>query len=127
MRKFILIGIMALICGSAMAMELPLGQLKQGVAFSTIDNKFNYLSTLEVISYKGFALEVGYAGKAKSTGDKVAAVISYDLINAKRLGVTLPILDLIEFRPGVYFAYGRLTGSNETDMGVSATFLNYKF
>lgn len=100
--------------------------LKQGVAYSFSDSNVNYLSTIEAASYKGFALEIGYAGRAKNTGDKIVGVLSYDLFKAKNY-VTWPILQYVEFRPGVWAGVGRVTGSNEFDWGVSATVLSLKF
>ena len=65
--------------------------LKQGIAYSIVDSKFTYLSTFEILNYKGFNLEAGY-----SSNDKAVAVLSYPLFKLKDLGVTLPILDLVD-------------------------------
>lgn len=111
--------------------ELP---LKQGVAYSLQDNKINYLSTIELAKWKGFSLEAGYAGRAENTGDKAVAVISYQVAKAKDLGITLPILDLLECNIGAYAGLGRIqvndgfdNGNNEFDWGVSATLVSLKF
>lgn len=108
--------------------------LKQGISWSFIDNKLNYLSTIEIASWKGITFEAGYAGSAQNTGSKAVAVISYPIIKLKDLGVTLPILDLIEANLGVYGGFGRIDlddgqgkGNNEWDTGVSLTLLNIKF
>ena len=137
--KCLFIAAIVLTCGVARA-ELnvmdsikKIPSLKQGVGFSLIDNRFNYLSTIEIASYKGFALEAGYAGEAKNTGSKLVGVISYDLFNAKNAGVKIPVLDLIAFRPGVYVGYGRIEGfesqklQGEFDTGISATIIDVKF
>ena len=100
--------------------------LKQGVAYSLADSKFNYLSTLDIVKYKGFSLEAGYAGSAKETGDKMVAVISYDLLSLKDK-TTIPVLQWLEFRPGIYAGVGRIGGSNEFDYGISATVLSVKW
>jgi len=100
--------------------------LKQGVAFSLADSQINYLATIELVNFKGFALEGGYAGRAKETGDKLVAVLSYDLLSLDKY-TSLPILKYVEFRPGVYAGFGRLFGSQEFDYGVSATVLSIKF
>ena len=110
-------------------------ELKQGIAYSVIDSQFNYLSTLTVLSKHGVNLEAGYAGVAKNTGDKLVAVISYDLWNAKRAGVTIPVLDLIDIKPGAYVGFGRIAvgsedtrdGNNQLDVGVSLTAISVKF
>lgn len=100
--------------------------LKQGVAFSIADSQINYLSTIELVTFKGVSLEAGYAGRGKNTGDKAVAVISYNLLSLKDY-TNIPILKYVEFRPGVYAGIGRIGGSNEYDYGVSATVLSIKF
>lgn len=107
--------------------------LKQGIAYSLVDNKINYLSTVEIVKYKGFALEAGYAGKADETGHKAVAVASYQVAKLKDMGVDIPVIDLLEFNVGYYVGVGRIqftgdTGNdNEIDHGVSATLINIKF
>lgn len=108
--------------------------MKQGIAYSIIDSKFNYLSTLQIANWKNFSLEVGYAGRAKNTGDKAVVVTSYNIAKLKDFGVTLPILDLVEFNLGIYAGFGRITlneglkeGNNEIDYGISLTLLNIKW
>ena len=141
MRKFsLLVGLM-LVCGIARA-ELSVTEtmskmpgLNQGIGFSLIDNRINYLTTLDIVSWKGITLEAGYAGSAKNTGDKAIVALSYNLWNAKESGVTLPILDLIDVRLGAYAGYGRIQigsedtrdGGNELDAGLSATALRIKW
>jgi hypothetical protein len=107
--------------------------LKQGVSFSMMDNKFNYLTTMDIASVKGFNLEAGYSADAEQTGHKAVAVLSYDLFNAKKAGIKVPVLDLIDIRPGVYVGYGRIEGfqdgglKGEMDYGLSVTAINLKF
>ncbi len=100
--------------------------MKQGVGFSLIENEVNYLTTLELASYKGFALEGGYNSK-----DKAVLVISKDLVNLKKMGVTTPVLDLIDVRVGLYGGYGSINSreidNSEWDAGVSATIISVKF
>ena len=135
MKKLILlIGIMLfLIPGIALAESLDIGniisklEVNQGIAFSLADNELNYLSTVEVLNYKGFVLEAGSAYDAEKTGIKAVGVVSYDLLKLKELGVDVPILDLISLRPGVYFGVGRVGGNNETDWGLSLSFINVSF
>jgi len=107
--------------------------LKQGIAYSITDSKINYLSTMQILKYKNFALEAGYAGAAENTGNKIVGVVSYEVLNLKEYGVELPVLDLIEFNVGLYAGYGRIQfagdtdNDNEFDYGVSATLLNVKW
>ena len=99
--------------------------LKQGVAYSVVDNKVNYLSTAKVAEKDKFALEIGYAGSRNDTGHKIVGVISYDVLELKKY-IDIPILDLIKIRAGIYGGYGRLTGSNEFDAGISATLISFQ-
>jgi len=100
--------------------------LKQGIAYSFADKQISYLSTFDILTWKKISFEAGY-----SSDDKVVAVISYPLVNLKTdFNVTLPILDLINCRIGVFGGYGRLgvtEGNNEFVWGVSATILELKF
>ena len=141
MSKVIITIGLVLVCGLAKAdvvisnvlQKLP--AMKQGVAYSLVDSKFNYLATTDIVQKNGFSLEVGYAGQAKNTGDKLVAVVSYEVVNAKKLGVTIPVLDLVDLRVGAYAGVGRVQisdnpgarGNNELDYGLSATAINIKF
>ena len=139
MKKLIVLALLigiVLISGVAQAESLSIGDvakklpaLKQGIAYSLMENDIHYLSTLEVLNWKGIALEAGYSSK-----DLAVAVVSYELLKLKDLGVTLPILDLIECRVGGYAGYGRIAiglgnakDNNEFDYGLSATLLSVKF
>jgi hypothetical protein len=103
-----------------------LPNLKQGMGYSIVDNKFNYLTTIEVANVKKISMAVGYAGTAKSTGDKLIATVSYPLFAAEKF-VTWDLIKYLKFEPGVYVGVGRILGSNELDYGVSATFLDVQF
>ena len=100
--------------------------LKQGIGFSLIENEVNYLTTMELATWKGFALEGGFNSK-----DKLVVVISASLINLKKLGVTIPILDLVDLRIGLYGGHGSINtkalGDSEWDAGISATLISLKF
>lgn len=141
-KKLALVMVFGLACLVAKADELSIGDslkklpgMKQGIAFSLIDNKVNYLTTIEVLKFKDYALELGYAMDAESTGHKAVVVASAELINLKKLGVTIPVLDLIDFRLGAYAGLGRIEiavnptarGNNEFDAGVSLTAISVKF
>jgi hypothetical protein len=139
MKKLILIAVFAFYATIASAESLSLTDalkklpgVKQGAAYSVIDSKFNYLSTIDVAKYKGFNLEIGAAYDSERTGVKAIALVSYDLLKVKDV-VNLPILDLIEFRPGVGLAYGRIEGfedgdlKGEGDVLVTLSVINIKF
>lgn len=104
--------------------------LNQGIAYSMVDNKLNYLGTIDVVNWKALTLEVGYAGAADNTGNKLVAVASIKLLDLGNV-VNFPILDKVVFRPGIYFGAGDIGNtdfdSSETDWGVSATVLSLKF
>ena len=136
MKKLVLLGLaILLIAGVSFAEPIKLGEvieklpaLKQGVAFNLEENKLEYLSTIEVASYKGFSLEAGY-----SSENALVGVISYPVLNLKDLGVTLPVLDLVECNVGVFFGVKRLEGiesfksAPDTTYGISATLISLKF
>lgn len=140
-RLFFSLAAVIVLAGTAFAEDLNVRDilanvpaLKQGVAYSLLDHKLNYLSTFEVAKWKGFALEAGYAGAAENTGNKLVAVASYRVTGLKDLGVEVPILDLVEFNIGAYAGFGRVDlddgtggGNNELDYGVSATLISLKF
>ena len=100
--------------------------MKQGIGFSLVDSKVNYLTTTDIALWKGLSLEGGYNSKGK-----VVAVVSADLLNLKKLGVTVPILDLIDLRVGLYGGYGNINiekvSKAEWDAGISATAITVKF
>ena len=69
--------------------------LKQGFAWSLNDNKLNYLSTIEIAKWKFISFELGYAGRAENTGDKIIGVISTNLINAEKIGVEIISMEVM--------------------------------
>ncbi len=122
------------VCSMAMAQETisiidtvkKLPGLKQGVAYSLIDNEISYLSTVELIKGEVFSVEAGYSSENKAVG-----VISMELLNLKKLGVTLPVADLIDLRVGVWGGYGSINSQeldrSEWNAGVCATVISVKF
>lgn len=123
---FLLLAISQARASSIFDVAAQMPAMNQGVAVSVLDSNINYLSTVDVVKWKGFNIEAGYSGRAKETGDKIVAVLSYDLLSLKDK-TTIPILNLVEFRPGIWYGVGRIGGSNEVDYGISATFLSLKF
>lgn len=134
MRKALLALIAVLLLSSvAMAGDFSLvdsmkkiPSMKQGIAYSFYDNDISYLSTVEVMNFKGVSLEAGYNSK-----DKAVAVLSYELPNLKKMGVEIPILDLISFQPGIFAGWGSINTQeldrSEFDWGISATVISVKF
>ena len=124
---------------SDVANQLP--PLKQGIMYSVLDSKIKYLTTVEVLNLnnvnmpkwatcvKNLDLEFGY-----STEETGVVIVSYPIVKLKDLGVTMPILDLIECNVGVAagmkrigLGAGNAKGNNEFDWGVTATLINIKF
>lgn len=95
--------------------------LKTGIAYSIKADQWNSISTVEVIKWKGVALEAGYA-----TGDTGVAVLSYKLLELRKW-VDVPVLDLVECNLGAYVGLSDITGADRIDYGVSATLVNIKF
>ena len=133
MKNLILTVMAVMLCFGIARAELNIGDLvkkvpdwKQGVSYSLIDHDFNYLSTLELVKWKGLALEAGYNSENAAVG-----VISYQLLKLKDLGVTVPVLDLLECNLGAYVGYKRLEIKSiddaEFDTGISATLINLKW
>ena len=134
MKKLVLAFVaMFLMCGVARADDLVIGDMlkkipdmRQGIAYSFYDNDICYLSTMEVMKFKGISLEAGYSSK-----DKAVAVLSYELLNLKKMGVEIPVLDLISFQPGIFAGWGSINTQeldrSEFDWGISATIISVKF
>lgn len=103
--------------------------LKQGFAYSIADSQINYTALAEIAKWKFISVDVGYAGRAKNTGDKLIGAVSFDLLSLDKY-VSWPIAKYVEFKPFAYFGAGRLnfgeTG-NETDYGIGATIINISF
>lgn len=134
------VAVLMLLTGSSKAEDVSiidglkkLPGVKQGMAFSIDDAKLNYLATIDLASFKGFNFEGGVATDAEKTGTKAVALLSYDLFNAKKFGITMPILDLIDLRPGLWAGYGRIEGfqdgqlKGEGSWGVSCTAMTLKW
>jgi hypothetical protein len=122
-----------LVTGVSFAEDLNIGDtitkipgLKQGIGYSFKDSDIDYLTTVEAFKFKGASVEAGYSYK-----DEVIAVISYDLLHLSDLGVNIPILDLIEFHPGLYAGYSRVNierpDKSRFDFGISLTLIKVKF
>ena len=130
---FIVVISLFLILGIAQAGELNVGDtlkkipaLKQGIGYSLKNSNIEYLTTLEVLNVKGVTLEAGYTSQ-----NKVIGVISYPILKLKDLGVTVPILDLVEFNAGIFYGFGRINikelDTAEKTFGLSLTLIKVKF
>lgn len=116
----------ALQSNTAAAIVKKLPAVKSGIGYSVLDNKINFLSTIQVAAYKNVNFEIGYAGDAENTGNKIVGVVSYKLLALKDY-LTVPVLDLIECNVGAYYGIGNLGAGNEQDYGITATAINLKF
>ena len=133
-RVLLLLTILLTISIKAWAQVSVIDEIKKipganvGLGFSLKEKEFKTMATWDIISWKGINAEAGYSSGAGESGDAIAAVLSYSLINAKQLGVTIPILDLIDFRPGIYYAAGRINkGEIKPDFGAVCSFIKIKF
>lgn len=99
--------------------------MRPGVMYNYKDSDVSFLYTA-ILAEKGiFAIEGGY-----STSDDLVGVISFKLVALKDLGIDLPILDLIEFRPGYAVGTSRIGsggGNCEFVHGATATIINIKW
>jgi hypothetical protein len=133
-RIFCILAVVFLMCSVVWADELKVSNileklnLKQGIAYDVEECTIDYLSTIPVIGYKGFSLEVGLA-----TTQKAVLVGSYQLLKLKDI-IDIPILDLIEFNIGYYIGFDRLglgagnaKGNNEFTHGPCITLINVKW
>ena len=140
MRKIICLVVTMLLFGSlAMAQELSISDsikkipaLDNGGYYSLLDARFNYSGTFKVLQTKDekFALNAGYAGKAKETLDKFIITVSGNMLKLKDY-VNVPILDLIVFDPYIAVGFGRINiqelDKSETDIGIGANIIKVKF
>lgn len=136
MRKLALALILILVGTYPAFAELSIGEtlkkipsIKQGIGYNVADCTIDYLATVEVAKYKGFSFEVGY-----NSSDKAVGVISYEVLNLKNLGVTVPIVDLLSVNVGYYVGWGRIQlgegqggGNNELAHGPSLTLIDVKW
>ena len=106
--------------------------IDNGGYFSLLDSKFNYSATFKVLQTKDqkFALNFGYAGRAKESLDKVILTVSGSLLKLKDY-VDVPILDLIIFDPYISAGFGRINlqaiDEAEFDLGAGANIIKIRF
>lgn len=135
MKKMILevmvLGLLATSAHAGLKEVLEKVNWRQGVAYSFADSNLNAMSTFDVATWKSLRLSLGYAGDSDSTDHKAIANLSVSILRLKDFGVTVPILDLVEIEPGIWFGAGRWNfkdlGETETDYGVSLSLINLKF
>lgn len=141
-RKLLLISYLILMCSVARAEDFSISNslskipgMKTGVAYSALDNKFNFVTTAEVMQWSILSLGIGYAGDADATDHKFVGTITTSLLDLQQLGVTIPIIDLIKIRGGVYGGIGNMNigdgadmrGNNQFDWGVVGYLIDWKF
>lgn len=113
---------------STILQKMP--DFKQGVMYSVLDKKFNYISTFKVVEWKNISLEAGF-----QYDNSLIGVVSYPFFKMKDFGVTIPVLDLVECNLGVGVGAKKInierdmsgSGNNEFDFGITATLINVKF
>jgi hypothetical protein len=98
---------------------------KQGILINFQDNEVEYLSTFEVAKYKNVCFELGYASP-----ETIIGVVSYPVLKLKDLGITIPVLDLVECNVGLGAGFDRLNsagGGRVFKYGLTITLINLKF
>ena len=98
--------------------------------YSVPEHLLRYISTAQVLEYKGFSLEIGYSQTASLIG-----VVSFQLLNLKKLGVNVPIIDLIECNIGYGVGISKISTAgagednerNKLQHGPTVTLINLKF
>lgn len=101
--------------------KLPEGlTLREGVGWDFINGEADLLSTVKLVNWKGFALEVGHATTLERPTDKnkVAGAITHELMNLKDKGVNIPVLDKIQFDIGGYATYNTKFGGGICVTGI---------
>lgn len=140
MRKLILTVILSLSAYSAYAQSV-MDELKavplteHGVIYAVRAHKGLYSVTTPIITKGAFSFNIGYAGLTKDSDDYIIGDVSYDLYDAKKHGINIPVLDLINVRPLAWAGYGRVEigsasareGGNHGDYGAGLTLLSAKF
>ena len=98
--------------------------LKQGFIYSVDDQSWDYAFTTPILEKNDFSLEGGYSVK-----DTIIAVASYRLGGLERLGINVPVLNLIDCNVGYYVGWKDFAEGDDMkfDHGVAATLLNIKF
>ena len=105
-------------------------KFNSGVGYDSVNHKVVNTDTVRLLGYSGFFLDpsvdVGYA-----SNDNIVVGASIGLFNAKKVGIDIPILDLIDLRPQVLYGWGNINvrdwaGSKNTVI-YGASILNVKF
>ena len=79
-------------------------------------------SSATIAEVKQLRLELGYADD-----NTVVGILSYPVLKLKDLGVTIPVLDLIEFNVGIGAGMKEIANENEFVWGVTVTLIKIKF
>lgn len=107
-----------------------------GIAYSILDETCKPIATTTIYKFDKLSVDIGATTKDSSVVlDEFTTLIgqvSYGLWDAKSWDKTadIPIVNLIELRPGAYVGYDRLgdgKGNNEFDYGLSITAISAKF
>lgn len=101
-------------------------QLKNAVVWDVKDQRVDYVGMFELYNWKGLGFNIGY-----NPPKAVLVALDYDMVNLKKMGVTTPLIDLIDIRPMVAYGYDRIDPSDMNDtrekVMVGASILNFRF
>lgn len=83
--------------------------LDNGVVWDFDQKGLSYTSTLDILDWKGFTLNAGYArtfdNDNEESADSMIAGLSYEIANLEKLGVSVPILKYVKIEPMVYIGW----------------------
>ncbi len=97
-------------------------QAKQGAMYVPVSQQIDYISTWQIVTKSNFSLEAGYLAAGG-----LCAVVSYDIGGLKDLGVTVPILTLIDLNVGFATGMQFIGSQNKGIAGPSITLIQTKF
>lgn len=78
-----------------------------GVGYDSVNHKIVNTDTIRLLGYSGMLLDpsidVGFA-----SNDNIVVGASVGLFNAKKVGIDIPVLDLIDLRPQILYGWGNI-------------------
>lgn len=100
---------------------------QNGVGYAIKSKGVNYISTVDVASWKALSLEAGYTAQTDPIDNAAIVLLSLKLLDMKDV-IKFPILDQISFRPGIGVAIGPISkGDAKTDILATLSVISKKF
>lgn len=108
--------------------------VKQGFAWSLVENNLNYTALFEVIRKGRLSFNIGYAGAQPTTNHKAIFSLDWSIFDPgasqSRNTLIKNIVDAIDVEAGIWGGAGHLgadISSSETDWGITLTAVNFRF